>query len=96
MIMFDAQYGDTATDAWKKNKFDAWEWQVSNQTVAILQPVQNFTVAMQAKNYPTANHFLASVADQGAIKKTLLFRKGDYQQEKFAPKRKRPDSSDTH
>ena len=61
LIMFDAQYGDTATDAWKKNKFDAWEWQVSNQTVAILQPVLNFTVAMQAKNYPTANHFLAGV-----------------------------------
>jgi hypothetical protein len=45
----------------KKNKFDAWEREVSNQTVAILQPVLNFTVAMQAKNYPTANHFLAGV-----------------------------------
>jgi len=64
LVLFDASCTDPAK-TWSENKLSVVEYQINNQSCAVLHPVAEASTILEGKSYPTSNLVLAYV--YGAI-----------------------------
>ena len=58
LILYDVEKAKVASDSFKANKYDIEEWQINNQSCALLGGLAAATKILQGKNYPTSNMVL--------------------------------------
>ena len=64
LLVYDVNNADPAK-SWQENKFDTTEWQINNQSSAVLAPLAEASTILEGKKYPTSSLVFAYV--YGAI-----------------------------
>ena len=54
LLLYDVNNGDPAK-SWTENKFTLLEWQINNQSCAVLAPLAEASTILEGKTYPTSN-----------------------------------------
>ena len=49
LLIYDIRHGKESGDGYKNNKFDEVDWQINNQTCAVLQPLAEASIVLEGK-----------------------------------------------
>ena len=60
LLLYDVR-NPAAADGFRNNRLSLEDWEVTNQSVALLQPLAAASQFLEGKNYPTSNQVLPSM-----------------------------------